>query len=317
MKFYMAPLEGVTTYPLRAAHHGCFPGTDRYYTPFISTGKSFLMKKRDCIGILPENNEGIELVPQLLTNDAVSFLRTAETIMTYGWREINLNLGCPYNTVAAKKRGSGFLKYPDELDRFFDTLFQKAEADSPAGIRISVKTRIGVEDVSEAAGLMRIYNRYPIAELTIHPRLRSEMYSGEPHLDVFGEMLAVSRNPVCYNGDINTADDFRRLTERFPDLQAVMIGRGLIRYPGLVRELQGGAKASKAELVNYYHEVLRRTAAVLPDENSRMQRMKEFWKYFGRSFAGSDGHLLDLLKAKNYAQYQGAVEVLLSCHDAV
>ncbi|MCI2050080.1 MAG: tRNA-dihydrouridine synthase family protein [Lachnospiraceae bacterium] len=308
MKYYMAPLEGITTFPLRNAHRLVFPGTDKYYTPFISTTDDFVLKKRDLRDLLPENNRGAALVPQLLTNSPSAMLRTAAKLAALGYHEINLNLGCPYGTVVAKKRGAGMLRDPGELDRFLEAVFRGL---GPASPQISVKTRIGISDPSEAETLIRVFNRYPISELTIHPRFQKELYRGTPHLELFGNMFRESRNPVCYNGDVECPADVQKLTADFPALDAVMIGRGLIRRPSLVRELQGGPPASREELLRYYREVEAATAAVMPDENARMHRMKEFMEYFGPSLAGSDHRLAELLKAPSWSRYKGAMEAIL------
>ena len=160
MQFYLAPMEGLTGYVYRSAYHKYFPAADRYFTPFITNKK---MSSRERNDILPEHNEGMTVLPQILTNQAEDFLSLTKELKEYGYDTVNLNLGCPSGTVTAKGKGAGFLTHPDELDRFFDEVFAKCEG-------ISVKTRLGVHEASEFDKLLEIYNRYPITELTIHPR---------------------------------------------------------------------------------------------------------------------------------------------------
>ena len=182
--------------------------------------------------ILPEHNRGMYTVPQILTNKAEDFLRTAKKLEEYGYSEINLNLGCPSKTVVTKARGSGFLAYPEALERFLDEIFEKCP------IRISVKTRLGMEQPEEFVRILEIYNRFPMEELIIHPRVQKDFYKNTPNLEIFGCALAESRNPVCYNGDIFTPADFARFTEEYRSVERVMTGRGVLRDPALAREIR-------------------------------------------------------------------------------
>ena len=165
-------------------------------------------------------------VPQILTRKAEDFIRTVELLKEYGYREVNLNLGCPSKTVVTKGCGAGFLKDPGELERFLDTVFEKCD------MKISVKTRLGMEDASEFSELMKVYNKFPLEELIIHPRVQKDFYKNTPNLSAFAEAFAQSRNPVCYNGDIFCVEDYRRIQEKFPELGAVMTAPGSAGRPG-------------------------------------------------------------------------------------
>ena len=184
MKYYFAPLEGVTSAPYRQAHHRHFSGVDRYYAPFISPTIHHVLTPREQRDILPEYNEGVPVIPQLLTKNAEDFLWAAGDLAAMGYSEVNLNLGCPSGTVVSKGKGSGFLGHPEELERFLDEIFEK----SP--IAVSVKTRLGVTDPDEFGPILELYNRYPISELTIHPRVQKQMYRKEVSVAMQGS------NPV-------------------------------------------------------------------------------------------------------------------------
>ena len=232
MKFYLAPLEGVTGYIFRNALEEYFPGTDRYFTPFIVPDQKHALRKKELRDILPENNQVKNLIPQILTSDPARFVETAKALAEYGYEEVNLNLGCPSGTVVAGGRGAGMLADIEKLDRFLDQIFQETD------LRISVKTRIGIERPEEGYTLMKIYNQYPISEVIIHPRTRKEYYKGEPHLDVYGELLAISKNPVCYNGNLFTVRDYEQFRQHFPQAERVMLGRGVLADPGLIQRLR-------------------------------------------------------------------------------
>ncbi len=151
LHLYFAPLEGITTYPYRNLHHKYFGGVDKYFTPFLAPGPEQGMSVKEMRDVLPENNAGVPVVPQILTNRAGDFLLASKKLAEMGYREINLNLGCPSGTVTAKKKGSGFLLYPDDLDHFFDEVFADASVRN-GEFQISVKTRIGKNEVEEWPG---------------------------------------------------------------------------------------------------------------------------------------------------------------------
>ena len=242
MKFFLAPMQGLTGYTVRNAFHHHFDYIDKYYTPFIPAAKRMNAKiKRD---IDPVNNDGITLIPQAMSIVADEVIDLHRQLVPYGYDEINVNLGCPSGTVVSKKRGSGILAYPDMLDSFLDELYTKAD------FPVSIKTRVGFNDDELWPKLIEIYSKYPISELTVHPRVQKDFYKNTPRMDDFA--LAVQKiNPdktiLCYNGDITNANSFKALTDRFPDIDEIMIGRGLFTNPALIAELKG-ISMDKAEL---------------------------------------------------------------------
>ena len=249
MRYYFAPMEGVTGTLFRQVHHRYFPGVDKYYTPFLSPSQDHVFSRRERREIEPGRNEGLNVVPQLLTRRAEDFLWAAEELFQRGYREVNLNLGCPSGTVTAKGKGAGFLGRRAELEEFLDTVFARA------GGPISVKTRLGVQDPEEFWALLELYNRYPIVELTIHPRVQKDLYRHPVRREELGRMLAESRNPVCYNGDIVTQRDLEELEGTWKGFEAVMIGRGLIADPAMVSCRQGGPALDRERLGRFLEEL--------------------------------------------------------------
>ena len=205
MKYYLAPMEGITGHIYRNAYAKYFDNIDKYFTPFIVPNQSTSLKTKELRDMLPENNEGLYIVPQILTNDAEGFITTAKKLQQLGYDEINLNLGCPAGTVVSKNRGSGFLSQRDELDSFLDEIFKIND------MKISVKTRIGKDSPDEFYELIKIYNKYPMEELIIHPRTRQDFYGNTPNLDVFKDAISLSENTLCYNGDIFTVEDYKKI----------------------------------------------------------------------------------------------------------
>lgn len=302
MKYYFAPLEGITDDLFRRLHHKYFPGVDRYYTPFLSpTVDGPAITKKELREILPENNQGIPLVPQLLTNRAAAFLRAAEVIRDLGYGEVNLNLGCPSGTVCAKGKGAGFLARPEELRIFLDEIFAKSPVD------ISIKTRLGKNDPQEFYALLELYNRYPIRELTIHPRVQADQYRGAIRRAYLDYALTHSRASLCLSGGIPTAPQGQRLLSAYPSLPALMLGRGLVANPGLVSQLRGEPGLTKTQLYDFHGELFELTASRLGSPRSTMFRMKELWSYFILMFEDREKYQKQLRKAASLTEYSATV----------
>lgn len=304
MNYYFAPMEGVTTAIYRRAHAEFFPGCDRYYAPFLVACQSQAFRPRELRRLAPEENPGLVLVPQLLGNDVQSFLAAAEVLRGMGFDEVNLNLGCPSGTVTSKRRGSGLLAYPQELDRFLDGIF------SGADMKISVKTRIGFSSPEEFPAILEIFNRYPICELIVHPRVRADMYNNAPDPDAFRLAYEGSRAPVCYNGDVFSAADMAALSAAFPELSAVMLGRGCAANPGLIRELALGEETDFQTFRAFHEKLLAAYTAEYSGDKFVLQKMKELWYYMSSMFPGSEKQVKRICKSQRCCDYADAVSAL-------
>lgn len=303
-KLYYAPLEGITGYVYRNTHKKYFGNVDKYYLPFIVTNQTGKLKSKELHDILPENNKGIHAVPQILSNNAGQFLKMAEFLEGYGYQEINLNLGCPARTVVTKKKGSGLLAYPEELDRFLETVYDGIK------IKLSIKTRIGLEWPEEFEEILGIYNQYPVEELTIHPRVQKDFYKNTPNLEVFRMALQESKNPVCYNGDIFMVDDYKKFRKEFPQVDAVMLGRGLLRNPGLGDEIMEGKQLQKDTLRAFHDELCAGYQEIMSGDRNVLFKMKEVWFYMGQSFVDADKYLKEIRKVNRLSEYLSIVERL-------
>ena len=304
-----APLEGITKAAFRRVHCRMFSGVDRYYSPFLSPSGDGCFSRRELREVLPENNQNLPLVPQVLTGRAEHFAWAARLLAGMGWRVINLNLGCPSGTVVAKHKGAALLADPEALDRLLEGVFQAA---AQAGAEVSIKTRIGLTDADGFSGLVAVFNRYPLEELIIHPRLRSQFYRGKVDLEAFRLGLESSRAPVCYNGDLFTAEDARALRAAFPSVKRIMLGRGLIANPALAREIRGGPPLNTGELRAFHDEVLAEYAQTVAEDNNLLRRMKELWPYFACTMASSGRPLKAVFKARRMGEYRAAAEALFA-----
>lgn len=316
MQIYFAPMEGITGYIFRNAHCHYFGGIDRYYTPFITTHKHKGLTSREKNDVLPEHNENIPVVPQILSNDGEDFIRTARLLFAYGYREVNLNLGCPSKTVVTKQKGSGFLAEPERLDRFLDQIFSGLMAGEGQPMEISIKTRIGVEAKEEWGRRLAIFNQYPVKELTIHPRVQREYYGGSPHREIWDETLKNSRNPICYNGDLFTEEQIRAFVLDYPETEAVMLGRGLLMDPGLAERAKGCGDVRKqsrdlermyAAIRGFHGEVYEGYRGIMSGDRNVLFKMKELWSYLIHAFPAAERIMKKVKKAERLSEYERLV----------
>ena len=300
MKTYFAPLEGITGYVFRNAYEKYYGGIDKYFTPFISPHTKKLMDTREKRDILPENNRGLNIVPQVLTNKAEDLIDICKMLKEdYGYQEVNLNLGCPSKTVTTKGKGSGFLQTPDQMEEFFDRFFKVAE------VKLSIKTRIGYWGVEEAEKLLHMYERFPFEEVIIHPRLGTQMYQGEPYYDVFENYLDRSKHTLCYNGDIKSKEQLNALHDKWPKCENYMLGRGLIARPGMLTD-----KEEWSTFLAFHDEIVEGYDAYMSGDRNTLFKMKELWTWWAVQFPDREKTLKQIKKAKNLQEYRQFVKGL-------
>ena len=312
MKYYAAPLEGITGYIYRNAHHKFYPGVDKYFTPFLSPKIKRGMNTKEQKDIAPANNQGIPLVPQILTNQPDGFLQVAQILTELGYREINFNLGCPSGTVVSKGRGSGFLKDHDALRRFFEEVMAGLDKKGMQSMKISVKTRLGINDPDEILPLMEIFNDYPFSELIIHARLLKDYYKGPVKWDAFREAAAICKHPLCYNGDLFTPEDMKEFRKEFPDIDMVMMGRGLIADPQLCELCQTPEGESVVRdydrMFLFLQEISDRYAEAFSGEKHVLFKMKELWSYMHVLFPDQPKVWKKIKKANSLMDYNRAIQ---------
>lgn len=311
MKYYLAPMEGITGFIYRNSYEKFFGGIDKYFAPFVVPNSSKSLKTKELRDVLPENNKGINLVPQILTNDSEGFILTAKKLKDLGYNEINLNLGCPSGTVVGKKRGAGFLAHREELDKFLEEIFKIDH------MKISIKTRLGMDKSEEFYELIKIYNKYPMEELIIHPRTRQDFYGNKPNLEVFKDAISLSKNTVCYNGDIFTLEDHNKLVEEFKEVDKIMLGRGILANPALMNEILNNEFMDKNVLKEFHDEIFSKYREVFNEDRNAMFRMKELWGYMIYMFSNNKKYAKKIKKAQKVVDYNQAVTSLFLEQDIV
>lgn len=304
---YLAPLQGLTDYSFRKAFFTLFETPDLAFSPFIKTHKPDHRAYRD---VLPDRNKGIPLVPQVLGNKADEIQQVFVHLNELGYSLINWNLGCPYPMVTKKQLGAGLLPHPQQVDRVLSELYKDT------ALQLSVKMRLGLTSPDDWKALVPVLNRYPLTEVIIHGRTASQMYNGEVNDTAFLDMISQLVHPACYNGNINSVDDFQSLSNRMPNVSRWMIGRGLIANPLLIKEIQTNSKSTPKEIktaINLLHDqLIYQNSISLSGESHLMHKLKPYWEYFGKSIPDNNKGLKKIKKASTFNAYINACKEVLS-----
>lgn len=317
MKCYFAPMEGITGYIFRNAYEKYYGGIHKYYAPFISPADHCAMNPKERRDICPEHNEGLTVVPQILANKAEHFIACTEILQDMGYKEINLNLGCPSGTVVSKKKGAGFLTEYDALERFLDRVYDYCEQ---VGISLSIKTRIGRFSPDEWYDLLDIYNRFPVSELIVHPRIRDDYYKGNPRMEFFSYALENSKAPLVYNGDLYTVEDLKKCEEMLTDKNrepVVMLGRGLLYHPELLSKYKEAFKTNidlsqfdRKVFRSFHDDLYHGYREIMSPDINVIYHLKGLWVYWADLFPDHKKIIKKLLKCKKYAEYEAMLREL-------
>ncbi len=309
-KLLSSPLQGFTDFRFRNAFNKYFGGIDTFYSPYMRLNGRLEIKpayKRD---ILPENNTDIELIPQVMTNDADEFIFAAKYIQELGYKELNWNLGCPYPMVTKRGMGSGLIKDPIKIE----SILNKVHAESD--IIVSMKMRMGHESSEEILKVLPILEHYPIKSIAIHARIGRQLYKGEVDLDSFQRCVDNTDHKIYYNGDITSVGKFNEMAERFPMIDHWMIGRGMIAdpfLPGMIKSNTTEYPENRIDIFSKFHDtIFHEYSQVLSGTSHIKMKMLNFWEYFMTSLPNSRKGFKKIKKAKSISKYEEAVREILN-----
>lgn len=300
----LAPLQGFTDVTYRNVFSDHFSGVDEAVAPFISTMGQMRLKPSRIKDVDPENNKTLFVVPQILGNVAKDFIFLADHLYEMGLKKINWNLGCPHSKIAKKKRGSGLLMYPEEIDAFLDTVLSKISN------TLSIKLRLGRRSKDEIFKVLPVLDKYPLDEIILHPRTGLQMYEGTSDHDAFAKALLYTRHSLTYNGDITNLNSFHAVQKKFPHIRRFMIGRGILSNPFLAEDIKRIVvkKNQIARLKNFHDDLFDSYEKIFSGPAHLTGRMKGFWSYLGPSFKQSKKPLKNILKTTSIAKYQDMVK---------
>lgn len=313
VKLSLGPFQGITDAPFRNVFKKHFGGIDKFYTPFFTGIQKDHAKNMQVEEIDPRFNDIETLTPQILSTDAEEILRFASQCKELGYKEINLNMGCPFPRVANKKRGSGLLPYPEKVDAMLGRVFEQIE------VEFSVKCRLGYVNPDEIYPVIEIFNRYPLSELIIHPRIGKQLYKGEADVKRFAELIPLIKAPLVYNGDIVSVESFEKIREKVKPVNEFMLGRGLLANPFLAEEINSmQSNLTRTErlhdyVVDLYEDRLRHAGG----SPKVLGRMKELWSYLMYSFDEPQDIWRKIKKINALKEYEEAVETVFQNHSII
>jgi tRNA-dihydrouridine synthase B len=309
---YFAPFQGITTLTFRSVYARHFQGVDKLFTPYFSNfAAGYTLPSKKQLALRNQSENGIEVVPQILSKSHEEITWFAHSCEELGFKELNWNLGCPYPQVANKKRGSGILPYPEIIDEILEKVMQQVN------LRFSVKCRLGHHSSDEMNALVPVFNRYPINELTIHARIGKQLYSGQTDLKAFGSAAAHLKAPLVYNGDIFSITDFQNFMQLFPQINLLMLGRGILYDPFLPTLIKGLEipEDPKAHVRKFTDELYYAYRKEREDNPSVLNAMKEYWAYLSLSFSEPLKVFRKLKKAKNFDAWEEAINYIFENYE--
>jgi tRNA-dihydrouridine synthase len=303
----MAPMLGITDSAYRTAFMRSFGGLDLAITPFIKTIQGGRYKESKLADLLPSRNRQISIIPQILSNNSADVIVVATELFDMGYDKININFGCPVPMTAGRGRGAGLLPHPEFVDRFLDEILAVIPN------KLSIKTRIGFDRTDQLLLMAKVFNRYPLCEIAVHPRTARQGYSGLVNHEAFAEVLAVLNAPIIYSGDINSLETFIDLIKLYPEISSWMIGRGALGNPNLpaliTRYLESGDDGegiealTPAKLVAFYDEICRELAIRNLAKNHILARAKTLF-YYHADFCKTEKHVIRAVrKSKSIEQF--------------
>ena len=303
-KIYLAPLQGLTDWIFRESYTEHISAFDKTFTPFVRVQNGEFYRPSQCNDLLPAHNDHQKPVPQFLGKDAVSFHRFEELCLEHGYAEANINLGCPYPMVTGKRMGAGLLALPAEVNGLLEGIFAETK------LKISIKCRLGMENANEFEQLVPVFNAFPLEEIIVHPRVGKQQYKGKADLEAFARYAPKLKAPVCYNGDLLTVADVERLQEVAPQVDRIMIGRGVLQDPFLlaaIRKQDVTPKEKVTMLRNFHVAVIEYCRQKYSGDLHFLKRLEEMWEYHAVGFENGHKIYKQVKKCKTLVQYESVV----------
>ena len=304
IKIYLAPLQGLTDWIFRESYTEHIGTFDKTFTPFIRMQGNEFYRPSQCNDLLPKHNTLQKPIPQFLGNNSESFKRFEDLCLEHQYTEANINMGCPYPMVTGKRMGAGLLEHPAEVEALLEGIFAETK------LKISVKCRLGMQNPTEFELLIPVLNAFPLEEIIIHPRIGKQQYKGEADIEAFARYAPQLRHPLCYNGDVRSVNDVKQIQTRVPQVDRIMIGRGVLENPFLLAEIRGQklTQKEKISMLRKFHQALiEHSKEKYSGDLHFLKRFEELWSYHAQGF--ENGHKIYKLikKCKTLAQYEGVI----------
>lgn len=225
----VAPMAGVSNMTFRRICKSM--GASLVVAEMVSD-KAITFGNEKAFDLLKMNDDERPISQQIFGSDVDSFVKAAKIVEESMHPDIiDINMGCPVPKVAIKNQaGSALLKNPEKIKEIVSAVVETVN------VPVTVKIRSGWDkDSINAVEVARIIEAAGASAITIHGRTRAQGYSGVADWDIIKEVVEAVNIPVIGNGDVKSCFDAKRMLEE-TGCAAVMIGRGLLGNPWLVKE---------------------------------------------------------------------------------
>ena len=224
----LAPMAGICNSAFRriCKEMGC----GLIYAEMVSD-KAITYNNKKTIDMLYMTEEERPIVQQIFGSDKESFVVAAKYIYENMHPDIiDINMGCPVPKVAVRAQaGSALLKNPEKIYEIVKAVVEVVP------IPVTVKIRSGWDHKNiNAVEIAQIVEKAGASAICVHPRTRSQGYSGNADWSIIKAVKENVSIPVIGNGDVKTPEDAKRMIEE-TDCDAVMIGRGVLGNPWIVK----------------------------------------------------------------------------------
>lgn len=301
---YLAPIQGFTDYVYRKTYSKVFQGIDKFFIPYISVKNSEILKKYEK-EVLPKNNIQACVIPQVLAKNQNELLFLSRILNDFGYKEINLNLGCPYPMVTNQEKGAGLLPHPEKIKTMLTDFFEKSN------LKLSVKLRAGLNSNKEIETIIPVLNDFPLTEVIFHPRIAKQLYKGEIIDSAFEFAFKNLKHTLVYNGDIFSLHDFNNRRKQFPETKNWMLGRGVLMNPFLPAEIKNisiSPDEKIKKLIEFHQLIFEEYSEIMDNEGNVLNKMKQFWSYFSYSFPNHKKVFKGIKKSRNIAAYNQEIQ---------
>ena len=307
----LAPMEGVTDVVLRAVIERA-GAPDLFFTEFTNVssfasekGRKNALERLDLkiTKNLDRAPKSTPVIAQIWGKNPTHFAKTATALETLGFSGLDINMGCPDRHVNKAGGGAAMIRTPDLA------LECIKQAKAHTKLPVSVKTRLGYSKIDEYQVWLPLLLEQKLAALTVHLRTKKEMSKVPAHYELIPEIIKLRneitpKTKLIINGDIKDLKHAKELSEKYPEIDGFMIGRGVFQNPFCFNRNYVDKQPTREELqalLNYHLDLfdLRQKELESRDSKYAYEPLKHFFKIYINNFPGASELRTKLMECKN------------------
>lgn len=244
MKIYTAPMAGITDYSFRKILKKFEP--DFMFTEMVNAN---LLNREDgtTINELLKCDEKEKTGTQIFGGDRNELVSGIFKLKDFGFRKININMGCPQPKITKNGAGSALL---ENFELVEEVLLETKDIEAD----ISLKIRVGYREFQNPEIFLKLANKYNLDFICVHGRTQEQMYSGTANWEIVERLSKMPRNIEFFgNGDL--FDPFKIEQKiSFCNLDGIILSRGIIGNPWLILQTREFLKSGKINTIQTFDE---------------------------------------------------------------